>query len=131
MYYVFLIGQSLLVLALLGFIGVVAWLIMTALKLKNAVMNDAKRLYQRPLNSGKNLVATGKGIVQQETVRFKHIAGSVKGAAGAVKETVVETKFLVQSVRFSDLKPAIGTLQNFFKILGVAAQFTRASSKSG
>ena len=65
---------------------VVGYLIATVLHFKTAVIGNAKRLYERPVNSVKSLVATGKAIAQQEQVRVQHMAGTVKGTAGDVKE---------------------------------------------
>ncbi len=131
MEYVYLAGEIFLVLALVGLIGVTVWLAMTALHVKTALMTNAGKLYKRPLNAGKNLVLTGKGIVQQETVRVKHIGTSVKTTAGAVKETVNHVKATAQSVHPQDLKPALATMQNVSKIVSLAAKLSRASQTQG
>jgi len=131
MEYVYLLGEILLVLALIGIIGVTVWLVMTALHVKTAVVANAGRLYKRPLNAGKNLAITGKGIVQQETVRAKHIGTTVKTAAGAVKVAVTHVKDTAQSVHPQDLKPALSTMQNVSKIVGLAAQFSRSARDQG
>ena len=131
MEYVYLLGEILLVLALVGFVVVLIWLAMTALRLKTAAVTNAGRLYKRPLNAGKNLVTTGRGIVQQETVRVKHMGASVKSAAGAVKETAVHVKASAQAVHPQDLKPALATMQNMSKIIRLAAQFSRPVHDEG
>lgn len=125
--YVF--GEVLLILALLGLIGVLIWLVMTALHVKNKTVGHAKRLSQRPTAAVKNLITTVKGLVQQETVRGKHIGASVKDAVGAVQEAAAEIKETAQSVHPEDLKPAVSSLQNITKLLGLAAQFARSAEK--
>lgn len=108
----YVIGEIILILALVGLIGVLIWLVMTALRAKTVAMTNAGRLYKRPLNATKALIATGKGIAQQETVRIKHIGASVKGAAGAVKEAATEIKMAAGSVHPEELQPAVATAQN-------------------
>lgn len=125
--YVF--GEVLLILALLGLIGVLIWLVMTALHVKNKTVGHAKRLSQRPTAAVKNLITTIKGLVQQETVRGKHIGASVKDAVGAVQEAASEIKETAQSVHPEDLKPAVSSLQNITKLIGLAAQFAYSAGK--
>ena len=72
------IGLLFTILALVGLVGVLIFLAMTALKLKTSVMDNAGRIYKRPLAAGKNLAVTVKGIAQQETVRGKHIGASAR-----------------------------------------------------
>ena len=98
---------------------------MTALHFKTAVMGNAKRLYERPVNSVKTLAATGKGIVQQEKVRVQHIAGTFKGTAGGVKETATEIKSAAQSVHPEELKTALNNVQRAFQLLTAATQFVQ------
>ena len=127
----FVLGEWLLVLALLGLIGVIVWLVMTVLHAKTAVMTDAGRLYKRPLNAGKNLVTTVKGLAQQETVRVKHIGLSVKDAAGAVKEASAEIQTAARGVHPEELQPALSSVQNVFKLMSLAAKFSQSASKQG
>ena len=123
------VGEVFLILASLGLIAVVIFLAMTALRLKTTVVTNAGRLYKRPLASGKNLFTTIKGIAQQETVRGKRIAATVKGTAGVVKDSATHIRGSVQSVHPEDLKPTLTTLSNLSKMLKVAAQITQAASK--
>ena len=62
-----------------------------------------------PLNAGKNLVATGKGIAQQETVRVKHVIGTVPSRqSSSVKGSVnLIVKDAVQTVHPEELQPAV------------------------
>ena len=122
-------GEVLLILALLGMVGVLVLLVMTALHVKNMTVGRVKRLAERPTKAGKNLATTVKGIVQQETVRAKHIGASVKVAASAVQEAATEIKVTAQAVHPEDLKPALASLQNITKILRVAAIFTQATKQ--
>lgn len=122
------IFEWLLVIAILGLIGVLVWLALAVLSVKKAAMRDVKRLYEPPLRSVKSLVGTGKGIVQQESVRARHIGDSVKVAAGAVKVTASEVKIVAESVRFSDLKPILANIQNVLKLLSLAGKMRQAVS---
>jgi len=132
----YVIGEVMLIAALLGLIGVLVWVVMSALHVKNQTVGHAKRLSQRPITAGKNLALTVKGIVQQETVRVKHIAASVKGAAGAVQHSAVEIKDVAQTVHPEELKPAMAGIQKtkervgeVTKVLRLAAQLTHAAAK--
>jgi hypothetical protein len=125
---VYVIFEWLLVIAFIGLIGTIFWIVAAALAIKTSVMRDARRLYEPPLRSGKSLLATGKGIAQQETVRARHIAGRVKVAAGAVKVTTEEVKTASSAIRFSDLKPALATLQSGVKVIGLAVKIARSAS---
>ena len=113
----------------IGFFVTVGYLVATVLHFKTAVMGNAKRLYERPVNSVKSLIATGKAIAQQEQVRFQHMAGSVKAAAGEVKETATEIKSAAQTVRPEELKAALANVQSAFQFLSVATQFVKSTSK--
>ncbi len=119
-------GLLFTILALVGLIGVLVFLAMTALKLKTYVTTNAGRLYKRPLASGKNLAATVKGIAQQETVRGKHIGASAKGAALAVKDTALHIKDTAQSVHPEHLKPALSSVSNIGKTLKLAVNLSHA-----
>ena len=132
----YVVGEVLLIVALLGLIGVLVWVVMSALHVKNQTVGHAKRLSQRPITAGKNLAMTVKGIVQQETVRVKHIGASVKDSAGAVQHSAVEIKDAAQTVHPEDLKPALVGIQEtrervgeVSKVLRLAAQLTQAAAK--
>ena len=132
----YVIGEVLLILALLGLIGVLVWVVRSALHVKNQTVGHAKRLSQRPIAAGKNLGMTVKGLVQQETVRAKHIGASVKDAVGAVQHSVSEIKDAAQTVHTEELKPAMATLQETGERVGevtralrLAAQLTQAAAK--
>ncbi len=125
----FTIGEVLTILALIGLVGVLIFLGMTALKLKTSVIDNAGRLYKRPLASGKNLAATVKGIAQQETVRGKHIAGSAKAAALSVKDAAVHIKGAAQSVHPEELKPAVSYVSNVSNALKVAVKLSQVGAR--
>lgn len=125
----YIVGEVMLILALLGLIGVLVWFVLTALHVKNTTVGHAKRLSQRPVAAVKNLGTTVKGLVQQETARGKHIGASVKDAVGAVQEAAAEIKDTAQSVHPEDLKPAVSGLQNMTKIMGLAAEFAQSVGK--
>ena len=107
----------------------VIYLVATLLHFKTAVVGNAKRLYERPVNSVKTLTATGKAIVQQEQVRVKHMAGAFKVTAGEVKEAATEVKSAAQSVHPQELKAAVTNVQRTFQFVSMLTQFTRSSAK--
>lgn len=130
------IGAILLILALLALIGVLVWIAMTVLHAKKSVMDNAGRLYKRPLNAGKNLIATGKGIAQQETVRVKHVLGTVKDTATSVKGSAMIVKDAVQAVRPEELQPVAetvgnvtGAVGNVSKLISLASGLSKAAAK--
>jgi len=123
------IGLFFTILALVGLIGVLIFVAMTALKLKTSVMTNAGRLYKRPLAAGKNLVTTAKGIAQQEAVRGKHIGGSAKTAGLAVKDAALHIKDTAQSVHPEHLKPALASVSNIGKALQVASKLSHAGAQ--
>ena len=124
----FTIGEVMTILALVGLVGVLIFLATTALKLKTSVIDNAGRLYKRPLAAGKTLVTTVKGIAQQETVRGKHIAGSAKVAALSVKDAAVHIKETAQSVHPDELKPAVSYLSNVSNALKVAVKLSKVGA---
>ncbi|MDQ2800220.1 MAG: hypothetical protein M3Y13_11330 [Armatimonadota bacterium] len=125
----YVVGEVLLILALLGLIGVLIWFVLTVLHVKNTTVGHAKRLSQRPISAVKNLVTTVKGLVQQETVRGKRIGASVKETIGAVRLSADEIKEAAQAVHPEELKPAVSSLQSVTRIVGLAAQFAQSVGK--
>lgn len=125
----YIVGEVLLILALLGLIGVLIWFVLTVLHVKTTTVGHAKRLSQRPISAVKNLVTTVKGLAQQETVRGKRIGASVKETVGAVRMSAAEIKEAAQAVHPEELKPAVSSLQSITKIVGLAAQFARSAGK--
>ena len=132
----YVIGELMLILALLGLIGVAAWVVLSALHVKNKTVGHAKRLSQRPIAAGKNLAMTFKGIAQQEMVHFKHIGTSIKDAAGAVQHSALEIKGAAQAVHPEELKPAAAGVQSVgerigeaTKVLRLAVQLSKAAAK--
>ena len=131
MEYLFIAGEIFLVLALVGIIAVIVWMVTTAVRLKTALVTNAGRLYKRPLNAGKNLVTTGKGIAQQETVRIKHIISTVKTTSGIVMQTVTEIKTVAETVHPEDLKPALALLKNASSALKIVANISHVAAGQG
>ena len=123
------IGLFLTILALVGLVGVLIFFAMTALKLKTSVIDNAGRLYKRPLAASKNLITTVKGIAQQEAVHGKHIGASAKTAGLAVKDAAVHIKDTAQAVHPEDLKPALSSVSNVRKALQLAARLSHAGTK--
>ena len=131
MEYLFIAGEIFLVLALVGIIAVIIWMVTTAVRLKTALVTNAGRLYKRPLNAGKNLVTTGKGIAQQETVRVKHIISTVKTTSGIVMQTASEIKTVAETVHPEDLKPALALLKNASSALKIVANISHVAAGQG
>ena len=126
--FLFGFGEGMTILALVGLVGVLVFLAMTALKLKTSVMTNAGRLYKRPLAAGKNLVTTVKGIAQQEAVRGKHIGASAKVAGLAVKDAALHIKDTAHSVHPEHLKPALSSMSNVGKTLQLAVKLSHAGA---
>ena len=126
--FLFGFGEGMTILALVGLIGVLVFLAMTALKLKTSVVTNAGRPYKRPLAAGKNLVTTVKGIAQQEAVRGKHIGASAKVAGLAVKDAALNIKDTAQSVHPEHLKPALSSASNIGKTLQLAVRLSHAGA---
>ena len=131
MEYLYIAGEIFLVLALVGIIAVIVWMVTTAVRLKTSVVTNAGRLYKRPLNAGKNLVTTGKGIAQQETVRVKHIVSTVKTTSGIVMQTASEIKTVAETVHPEDLKPALALLKNASNALKTVANISHVAAGQG
>ena len=132
----YVIGEIMLIAALLGLIGVMVWIALSVLHVKNQTVGHAQRLSKRPIVAGKNLAMTVKGIVQQETVHVKHIGTAVMGAAGAVKHSALEIKDAALTVHPEELKPAVASLHStgerigqVTKVLQLAAQLSQAARK--
>lgn len=131
MEYLYIAGEIFLVLALVGIIAVIVWMVTTAVRLKTALVTNAGRLYKRPLNAGKNLVTTGKGIAQQETVRIKHIISTMKTTSGIVMQTASEIKTVAETVHPEDLKPALALLKNASNALKTVANISHVAAGQG
>jgi hypothetical protein len=127
--FLFELGEFFTILALVGLIGVLIWVAMTALKLKTTVMTNAGRLYKRPLAAGKNLATTVKGIAQQEAVRGKHIGASAKDAGLAVKDAALHIKDAAQAVHPEDLKPALASVSNISRAVNLAAKLSHVGAQ--
>ncbi len=131
MYGLLVTGEWALGIVFIGFFAAIFGIAFAALNLKNSAMRDAKRIYERPARSVKNIITTGKGIVQQETVRVKHIGGSAKVAISAVKETVTDVKTLVQSVPVDDAKALVSQAQTALKFFQTASRVLKSGVKQG
>ena len=129
MEYLYLFGEILLIAALLGVIGVLVWLVVTALHVKNQTVSHAKRLSQRPTAAVKNLVSTGKGIAQQETVRVKRIVGKGKVTVASVKGSAMEIKAAADTIHPEDLTVARETIGNAAGIAKLAVGLAAGAAK--
>ena len=129
--FLFGFGEGMTILSLVGLVGVVVFLAMTALKLKASVINNAGRLYKRPLAAGKNLAKTAKGLAQQEAVRGKHIGASAKVAGLAVRDAALHIKDTAQAVHPEELKPALASASSISHVLKLAAKLSRSVPKQG
>lgn len=129
MEYLYLFGEILLILALLGMIGVLVWLVLTALHVKNQTVDHAKRLSQRPTVAVKNLIATGKGIAQQETIRVKRVIGKGKVTVASVKGSVMEVKAVAETIHPQDLNAAKETIGNAASVAKIAVSLAAGAAK--
>ncbi len=125
----YLICQWLLILAFLGFFGTIAWIVVVALKAKNAVMDDAKRLYEPPLRAGKAVVTTGKGVFLQEKTRVQRVGIVLKGTTASVKDTAGDISTVAKSIHPSDLKPVATDVKAVVGLLSQISTYLRLFSK--
>lgn len=124
----YLICQWLLILSLVGFFGAIAWIVLTALKVKTAVMGDAKRLYEPPLRSGKAIAATGKGVFLQEKARVQRVAVVLKGTTASVKDAVGDVSTVAKSIHTSDLQPVTTDVKAVVSLLGQISTYMKLLS---
>lgn len=129
MEYLYLFGEILLISALLGTVGVLIWLVVTALHVKNQTVSHAKRLTQRPTVAVKNLVATGKGIAQQETVRVKRVVGKGKVTVASVTASALEIKAAAETIHPEDLNAARETIGSAASIAKIAVGLAAGTAK--
>jgi len=130
-HFFYVMGEVMLIAALLGLIGVLVWVVMSALHVKNQTIGHAQRLSKRPITAGENLAMTVKGIVQKETVHVKHIGTAVVGAAGAVKHSALEIKDAAQTVHPGELKPAVASLHSTGERIGEVTKVLRLVTQLG
>lgn len=125
----YLVCQWLLILALIGFLGTIAWIISVALTAKNSVMKDVKRLYEPPLRSGKALAATGKGVFLQEKARVQRVGVVLKGTTASVKDVAGDVSTVAKSIHPSDLQPVATDFKAVVGLLGQVGTYLRLFSK--
>lgn len=123
------ICQWLLILAFIGFIATIAWIVVTVLKVKTAVMGDAKRLYQPPIRSGKAIAVTGKGLFMQEKARVQRVGVVLKGTTASVKDAAGDVSTVAKSIHVSDLQPVATDFKAVVGILGHVGTFLKAASQ--
>lgn len=125
----YLVCQWLLIIALIGFFGAIAWIVVTALKVKTAVMGDAKRLYEPPLRSGKAIAVTGKGVFMQEKVRVQRVVVVLKGTTASVKDAAGDISSVAKSIHPSDLQPVATDFKAVVSLLSQVSTYLRLFSK--
>lgn len=125
----YLVCQWLLIIALIGFFGAIAWIVVTALKVKTAVMGDAKRLYEPPLRSGKAIAATGKGVFMQEKARVQRVVVVLKGTTASVKDAAGDISSVAKSIHPSDLQPVATDFKAVVSLLSQVSTYLRLFSK--
>jgi hypothetical protein len=125
------IGDWLIILAFLGLIIALGMVLVSVFQLKDGVVRNAKRLYERPWRAVNNLAASGKGVVQQEMVRVEGAGKNVKAAARAVHETVADIKIAADGLRDIDWQYTIDAVQGAVKLAGIAADVARSVAKQG
>lgn len=125
----YLVCQWLLIIALVGFFGAIAWIVVTVLKVKTAVMGDAKRLYEPPLRSGKAIAATGKGVFMQEKARVQRVGVVLKGTTASVKDAAGDISTVAKSIHPSDLEPVATDFKAVVSLLSQVSTYLRLFSK--
>jgi len=125
----YLVCQWLLILALIGFFGTIAWIVFVTLAAKNSLMKDAKRLYEPPLRAGKAVVTTGKGVFLQEKARVQRVGVVLKGTTASVKDTAGDITTVAKSIHPSDLKPVAVDIKAVVGLLGQIGTYLRLFSK--
>jgi len=125
----YLVCQWLLIIALIGFFGAIAWIVVTALKVKTAVMGDARRLYEPPLRSGKAIAATGKGVFMQEKARVQRVGVVLKGTTASVKDAAGDISTVAKSIHPSDLQPVATDFKAVVSLLNQVSTYLRLFSK--
>lgn len=125
----YVVCQWLLILALIGFFGAIAWIVVTALKVKTAIMGDAKRLYEPPLRSGKAIAATGKGVFMQEKARVQRVGVVLKGTTASVKDAAGDISTVARSIHPSDLEPVATDFKAVVGLLSQVSTYLRLFSK--
>jgi hypothetical protein len=120
----------LIILAFLGLVVVVGWLIATLVNLKNHAVGDAKRFYERPVERINNITATGKGIAQQETVRVKRIIARVKVAAVPVQAVVAEARTAADILKESDIQGSMTKLQEIVTLAMAFSKVVQEASRA-
>jgi hypothetical protein len=124
-------GIVMLDIALFGLICVIGLAVYTAVTLKRDVARNAKRFYERPMRSIKNLSVTGQGIVRQESVRIGHIAEHGKTIVTCVRETGAEAVTAVRSFSSVDVATMMNVIKTGAKAATAAAEFAKAVSRQG
>jgi hypothetical protein len=123
------IADLIVILAFLGLIIAFGAVVFAVLTLKNGVMRNAKRIYERPTRSAKNLATAVKGIIQQESVRVVHAADNARHIADVVGKTALETKEALETMRDLDWEPLIAVAQSGTKFAAAAASVAQAASR--
>lgn len=113
----------------IGAIAVLVYLATVLLKLKNVAMGSYKRLSQPPITASKALLATVKGVIQQEKVRILHIVHTVKEAATHVKTSATEIKGVAQTIHPDELKAATSTIRQTLGFVSTAVHLFRSLSR--
>jgi hypothetical protein len=125
------IGDWLVILAFLGLVIASGMVLFAAFQLKDGVVRNAKRIYERPLRSVNNLVAASKGVVQQEAVRAAGAGKNVQSAAAAVKATVADIKIAADGLQGIDWQGTTSAALGAIKFAAIAADVARAAAKQG
>lgn len=122
------IVDCIIILAFLGLIIALVAIVWAMLNLKNSVVANAKRLYERPSRSFKNLAAAGRGIVIQEQVRIDAASKRVKAATDLVLDTANDLNTAVETIRDIDWEPIFAAATGAARFMSAAAGVARAAS---
>jgi len=120
----------LLILTMIGLFAVIAGIAVAVLRLKNEAVRTAGRL-SAPVKSTKNLIAAGKGVYDQESVRVKRIIKRGTITVGVVAETVEHTRVAAEGLRDIDFAAIQQHSIELLKIVKVIGAILKAARTQG
>jgi hypothetical protein len=126
-----MIADVLVILAFFGVILALLSIVFVALKLKNDVPRNVKRIYGRPVQSAKNLTTFAQGFVLQEKVRVESAVATVKATAEVVKVTIDDTREAASTLRDVDWAPILEAVQTGMKFAQAMANVAKSAKAQG
>ena len=124
-------ADVLIILAFFSVILALVSLVVVVLKLKRDVTRNAKRIYERPVQSGKNLATLCKGIVLQEKAHVDSAVATVMATADHVKVVVDDTREAASTLRDVDWGPILEAAQTGMKFAQAMAGVAKSARTQG